>query len=95
MRKAKDKGTRKQKQDECELGLDLSAICFDELSVLRTAMEEHDIMRYHHDKVKKIKYFGARKESGEKRFADIPTDDLTWLSPITTRFWVTTVAIIR
>ena len=75
MRKAKDKGTRKQKQDECELGLGLPAMCFDELSVLRTAMEQHDIMRYHHDKVKKIKYFGARKESGEKRFADIPTDD--------------------
>ena len=27
------------------------------------------------DKVKKIKYFGARKMSGEKRFAYIPTED--------------------
>ena len=75
MRKAKDKGTRKKKQDECELGLCLPEVCFDDLSVLRTAMEDHDMIRYHDDKIKKIKYFGARKLSGEKRFAYIPTED--------------------
>jgi hypothetical protein len=34
-------------------------------------MEEHDMIRYHDDKIKKIKYFGARKASGEKRVAYI------------------------